>query len=67
MSENEGITKIRAHLHTLTNLIQIILGFAEMDQCHKALPHAKLAAKEVIAIGKLLSKQKRKGNGHDVS
>lgn len=46
---------VRAQVHLVTDRLQMVLGYVELNQCDKALPVVKQTVKEMRALAKLVA------------
>lgn len=49
------VDELKSRVHLLTNQLQIIIGYAELNQCPKAIPHAIKAGAMVSDISHILN------------
>jgi hypothetical protein len=58
-STEPHIQTIKERVRQLTNHLQVIIGYLEMNDCEKALHVTLQAAAEMVSLGKMLAEQSR--------
>jgi hypothetical protein len=53
--DEQFLVELRVRVHQLTNRLQTILGYIELDRCKDALPHISQAGRDLAHLGQTIA------------